>query len=158
MNAIRIERVDGPTDEVRALIAELDRTLAAHYEEVQRHGLTLDGIFQPHVRFFVTRLNGAAMGCGGVALFPDFAEVKRMFVRDAARGKGLGQAVLARIEQETRAAGLALLRLETGTFSPEAIRLYERAGFRTCGPFGDYLKLPEVAIATSVFMEKWLGR
>jgi RNA polymerase sigma-70 factor (ECF subfamily) len=48
-----------------------------------------------------------------VAFFADFAEVKRMYVRDIARGRGVAQAVLARIEAEARKAGLALLRLES---------------------------------------------
>src|SRR5277367_5211261 len=100
-----------PTDAVRTLISELDATLSAEYPPEQRHGLALDAIFQPHVRFFVARLDGEAVGCGGVALFPDFAEVKRMYVRDVARGRGVAQALLARIESEARSAGLAVVRL-----------------------------------------------
>ena len=87
-----IEQVSGATDEVRALIAELDETLSAEYPPEQRHGLALDAIFQPHLRFFLARLDGEAVGCGGVALFADFAEVKRMYVRDPARGKGVAPA------------------------------------------------------------------
>src|SRR6478672_6150315 len=91
---IVVEAVPPATDEVRELISELDRTLSAEYSPEQRHGLALDAIFQPHIRFFLARLSGKAVGCGGVALFPDFAEVKRMYVRDAARGKGVAQALL----------------------------------------------------------------
>src|SRR5580692_11457089 len=106
---IQIEAVPAATDEVRVLIGELDRTLAAEYPPEQRHGLALDAIFQPNIRFFVARLKGTAVGCGGVALFADFAEVKRMYVRDNTRGRGVAQALLARIEMEARAAGLAVL-------------------------------------------------
>ena len=126
---IRIKSAPVATHEVRTLIAELDRVLSAEYPREQRHGLELEAIFQPHVRFFVARLNGEAVGCGGVALFADFAEVKRMYVRDDARGKGVAQALLARIEMEVRAARLAVLRLETGERQEAAIRLYMRAGF-----------------------------
>src|SRR6476620_6469137 len=81
---IVVEAVPVATDEVRELISELDRTLSAEYSPEQRHGLALDAIFQPHMRFFVACLGAEAVGGGGVALFPDFAEVKRMYVRDAA--------------------------------------------------------------------------
>lgn len=154
---ILIESVQSPTDEVGALIGELDQTLSAEYPPEQRHGLAPDAIFQPRIRFFVARLDGEAVGCGGVALFDDFAEVKRMYVRDAARGRGVAQALLARIEEEARAAGLTILRLETGDEQHAAMRLYMRAGFQRCAVFGDYATMPPKAIATSVFFEKRLS-
>jgi putative acetyltransferase len=154
---VRIELAPSPTDEVRSLIDELEAVLAAEYPPEQQHGLSLDAIFQPHVRFFLARRHGAAVGCSGVALFPDFAEVKRMYVRDAARGQGIVNAILARIEAEVRTAGLSLLRLETGTRQIAAMRLYARMGFRECAVFGDYARMAPEAIATSVFMEKRLG-
>jgi putative acetyltransferase len=153
---ITIELAPSATDEVRALIGELDRELAGEYSAEQRHGLTLDAIFQPHVRFFLARLDGAAVGCGGVAFCADFAEVKRMYVRDAARGRGVGQALLTRIEAEARQAGFTLLRLETGDRQLAAIQLYTRAGFQLCPAFGVYATMAPQAIVTSVFMEKRL--
>jgi putative acetyltransferase len=142
---------------VRALIGELDAYLAGKYAPDQQHGLALDALFAPHVRFFVARLDGDAVGCGGVALFDDFAEVKRMYVREAARGRGVAQALLARIEAEARAAGITSLTLETGVHQAEAIRLYERAGFRPCPVFGAYATLEADAIATSLFYAKELA-
>src|ERR1700753_926009 len=85
-DTVRIEIVPTATEEVRALVDELEILLSAAYSPEQRHGLSLDAIFQPHIRFFLARLRGAAVGCGGVALFSGFAEVKRMYVREAARG------------------------------------------------------------------------
>jgi len=108
-----IEVVAAATEEVRALIGELDQVLSEGYPPEQRHAISIDAIFQPHVRFFLARLGATAVGCGGVALFADFAEVKRMYVRETARGRGVADALLARIEGETREAGLAVLRLET---------------------------------------------
>ncbi len=151
-----IEPVATATDDLRALIGELDQVLAAEYLPEQRHGLALAALFQPHIRFFVARLNGAAVGCGGVALFGDFAEVKRMYVREPARGRGVAQALLTRIETEARAAGCAVLRLETGERQAAALKFYARAGFRPCAAFGDYLAMRPEAFATSVFMEKRL--
>ena len=98
-----------------------------------------------------------SVGCGGVALFETFAEVKRMYVRDEVRGRGVGWALLTRIESEAKGGGLDLLRLETGTRQFAAMRLYERAGFRPCEAFGEYASMAPEAIATSVFLEKRLG-
>jgi putative acetyltransferase len=151
---VRIEAAPTATDEVRALVGELETVLAAEYPPEQRHGLSLDAIFQPHVRFFLARLRGAAVGCGRLALFPDYAEVKRMYVRDSARGQGVADAILARIEAEVRSAGLSVLRLETGERQVAAMRLYARAGFRECPAFGAYASMAQQALATSVFFEK----
>jgi putative acetyltransferase len=145
------------TEEVRVLVGELEDVLSAEYAPEQRHGLDLEAIFQPHVRFFVAVLDGAPVGCGGIALFEDFAEVKRMYVRPAARGRGVAQALLARIEAEARAAGLPLLRLETGDKQHAALRMYRRWGFTECPAFGVYADMEPYAIATSVFLEKCVG-
>jgi putative acetyltransferase len=154
---VDIELVATATHDVRALIGELDQVLAAEYLPEQRHGLALEALFQPHLRFFVARLNGAAVGCGGVALFDDFAEVKRMYVRETVRGRGVAQALLARIETEASAAGFVVLRLETGDRQAAALRFYARAGFTRCAAFGDYVSMQPQAITTSVFMEKRLS-
>ena len=156
-NEVKIEVALAATDEVRQLIGELENVLAEEYPPQQRHGLAIDAIFQPQVRFFLARRQGAAVGCGGVALFPDYAEVKRMYVRPSARGQGVADAILARIEEEARSAGRSVLRLETGDRQIAAMRLYVREGFRECPPFGDYAKKPPEEIAASVFFEKRIG-
>jgi putative acetyltransferase len=156
-DGVRIEAAPIATEEVRALVGELETVLSAEYPPEQRHGLALDAIFQPHIRFFVARLRGAAVGCGGVALFSDYAEVKRMYVRDVARRQGVADAILARIEEEVRGAGLSLLRLETGERQIAAMRFYARAGFRRCPAFGGYALMEPQAIAASVFLEKQIG-
>jgi putative acetyltransferase len=154
---VHIELAPGATEDVRALVEELETVLAAEYPPEQRHGLALDALFQPHIRFFLARLHGQAVGCGGVALFDDFAEVKRMYVRDAARRRGVAAALLARLEEEARDAGLSWLRLETGEHQVAAMQLYARAGFRRCRVFGDYAQMTPQSIATSVFFEKRIG-
>lgn len=153
---ITVELVTQPTDDVRALVGELEAILSADYPPEQRHGLSLDAIFQPHVRFFVACTDGAAVGCAGVALFDGFAEVKRMYVRDRARGSGAAPALLAQLESTAREAGHSVLKLETGTKQAAAIRFYERSGFRSCGVFGDYVTKPAHSISTSLFFEKAL--
>jgi len=153
---ITIERVTTPTNDVRALISELEQVLGAEYPPEQRHGLPLDAIFQPHIQFFVAHGDTGAVGCGGVALFADLAELKRMYVRPAARGQGVAEALLARIEAAVRAAGLARLCLETGDRQLAALRVYARSGFSRCAAFGDYAAMPPEATVASVFFEKYL--
>lgn len=153
-----VERIDRPSDEARALLAELDAELGANYTAEQRHALTIERVFAPHVAFFIVRLSGAAVGCGGVAFDDGFAELKRMYVRPALRGKGVVQVLIARLETEAAARGYARVTLETGDAQHAAIRAYERAGFARCAAFGAYAALPAHAIIRSVFMEKRLAR
>ena len=156
MSDSTVQIVNAPTPDVAALIGELNDELGALYTPEQRHGLALDAIFQPHVRFFLAWREGRAIGCGGVALFEGFAELKRMYVRPEMRGQGVADALVARLAAETLASGRSLLRLETGTHSLAAIRFYDRLGFRYCDPFAPYAAMPPAAIIASVFMEKRL--
>lgn len=155
---IAIERVIAPTADAAALVAELDTALGAAYAPEGRHGLPLDALFAPHVRFFIARLDGAAAGCGGVALFDGYAELKRMYVRPGARGHGVAQALLTYIETTALQAGVPMARLETGVHQHAALRLYERAGYVRCAAFGEYRSMPPEAVATSLFYEKPLLR
>lgn len=152
-----MERVKSASADLRALLGALDAELAQHYAPEQQHGLALEALFQPRIRFYIARANGEAVGCGGVALFADFAELKRMYVRDAARGQGIADAIVKRLTEEAVAAGLSLLRLETGTQQHAAMRFYRRCGFAPCAAFEPYASMPANAIATSVFLEKHIG-
>ena len=53
---ITVELVAAATNDVRALVGELDQVLSAQYTPEQRHGLALDAIFAPNIRFFLARL------------------------------------------------------------------------------------------------------
>jgi putative acetyltransferase len=154
---VKLEQVESPTDSVRLLIGELDAELNGEYAPQQRHGLSLDKIFQPNVMFFIAHLDGRPVGCGGVAFEDGFAEVKRMYVRPTSRGKGIAQAILARLESEARKQGTKRLTLETGDAQQSAMRFYERAGFTRCGAFGAYLTMQSDAIERSVFFERRIG-
>jgi putative acetyltransferase len=150
---IEIAAVSSPTEEVRLLIGELNEEMGALYPPEQRHGLALEAIFQPHIHFFVARQDGVAVGCGGVALFSDFAEVKRMYVRADARGRGVADAIMARLVAVTHEAGLCVLRLETGIRSFPALSFYRRSGFSDCDAFAPYSSLPPQEVAGSAFLE-----
>ncbi|NOT42780.1 MAG: GNAT family N-acetyltransferase [Alphaproteobacteria bacterium] len=154
---ISIERTTHPTNDAHALIEELEAELSEGYEAHQRHGLSVEKVFQPHIAFFIARAGGDAVGCGGVAFDDGFAEVKRMYVRRSARGTGVAQAVLARLEQEARAKGYGRLMLETGDTLTAAMRLYEREGFHACEAFGPYRAMRREQIERSRFFEKVLS-
>ena len=113
--------------------------------------LDIDALTAPHIAFFVARREGEVLGTAALADKQSYGEVKSMFVSDAARGLGVGAALLDRLEAEARARGLPALMLETGNLLHAAHRLYARAGFTPRGPFGDY---PNAA--SSLFMEKRL--
>ena len=117
------------------------------------HLLDVASLLAPNVRFFIARLDGAAVGCAALVSGDDSSgELKRMFVADAARGNGVARALLARIEAAAREAGLSTLLLETGVLNAAAIGLYRACGYRDRGVFGDY---EENGI--SMFMETALG-
>jgi GNAT superfamily N-acetyltransferase len=143
------ERADTP--DARALVEALEAELAAVYPAESRHGYAVDKLLARGVRFFVVRVDGVPAACGGVELAGHHAELKRMFVLPAQRGRGLSRALIDRLEGVARAGGARVLRLETGVHQREALGLYERAGFRKIAPFPPYFEDP-----LSVCMEKIL--
>ncbi|WP_458078663.1 GNAT family N-acetyltransferase [Streptomyces sp. EMB26] len=66
------------------------------------------------------------------------AELKRMYVVEEMRGRGLARRILAALEEDARVAGRVRMVLETGTKQPEAIALYTSSGYEPCEKFGYY--------------------
>lgn len=148
---IALERPDRP--EVVSLVDELDAYQKPLYPAESHHGIDIEALGQPEVLFAVVRsAAGAAIGCGAVVLGAEYGEIKRMFVRPQHRGQGISKALLAFLEAEASAKGCTLLMLETGVSQPEALGLYERAGYVRRGPFGNYTEDP-----LSIFMYKRVG-
>src|SRR5215510_13668837 len=142
--AFEIVAVSPDSVEAAALIAELDQHLGAHgYPQASQHGYSIEKLLREGVAFFVLRCGGVAAGCGGVELYgTEYAELKRMYVRPAHRGLGIGRAILDYLSEYARRHGAALLRLETGIHQEAAIALYESFGFRRRAPFGEYREDP----------------
>ncbi|NUW40648.1 GNAT family N-acetyltransferase [Nonomuraea rhodomycinica] len=98
-------------------------------------------------------VGGQAVGCAGLQpLEPGVGEVKRMYVRPAARGRGLSRRLLTEVEAMAGERGIHTLRLETGRLFTEAIGLYTAAGYVRIPRFGPY-----AGCAESVCFEKRLG-
>jgi putative acetyltransferase len=133
------------------LLTELDAYLAKlPYPQESRHAFSIDKLLQEGVAFFVLRYEDQPAGCGGLKLFAgDYGEVKRMYVRPAYRGRGMGKAILNHLAAHARSHALEVLRLETGIYQTEAIQLYEGWGFERRPPFGEYRVDP-----LSVYLEK----
>lgn len=136
---------------------ELDREdvsalLAHHFAEMRGnsppeacHVLPSAGLAEPDITFWSVREGGRLLGVGALkALSSDHGEIKSMRTAPEALGRGVGTAMLRHIEQEALRRGYRRLSLETGSTAPFAAarRLYERAGFTRCGPFGGYLETP----------------
>lgn len=151
MNRIFIALADPAEPSVRILIDELDQYMIPLYPAESNHLLDIETLRQPQMRFFSAKVNDDVMGCGGCWLHEGYADIKRVYVSPKARGLGLAKKLMQRIEDEARATGRAIVRLETGIHQPEAIGLYRVLGYVDRGPFGDYAEDPY-----SVFMEKAL--
>ncbi len=114
--------------------------------------LDVSELERPGVTVFVARLDGDAVGMAALVDAADgSAELKRLFVDDAARGRGLAKSLLAAVEQRARETGVGVVRLETGPESHAALALYEKSGYRHIPLFGEY-----VGATASVCMEKVL--
>lgn len=138
------------------LIARHAAESAAHYPSESNHNQDGAALAAQGAMMFAGRMaqGGPVLAMGGYKIFaPGEAEVKSMHVADAARGQGVGAHILGLILDHARAAGVARLWLETGSLqaSAAARRLYEKAGFIYCPPFGPYRPDP-----MSVFMTRAL--
>src|SRR5687767_10439249 len=139
-------------DDVRLAVDRLDSPqgaslVAAHLAEMQRRygaedewdGLVPDQLAPPHGTFLIAWADDQAVGCGGLRRIDDTTgEIKRMFVADSARRRGIARAVLVELEKAARDLGYERLILETGTLQPEAIGLYESHGYEQIEPYGIY--------------------
>lgn len=153
--SISSEPVDHPG--VADLFAAADAYGLSIYAPENYHALDAAEFARDDVTLLVARTDdGEAAGMAALVEVhePDgtgFGELKRMFVHDAARGTGVGRALLDAVIALARDRGIRTLRLETGEPQADALRLYERAGFVRIPPFGEYVTDP-----TSICMEKAL--
>ena len=147
----------GPDDlrgpEIAALLqAHLDQMAASSPPE-SRHALDLDGLRAPDVTFWSAWRDETLLGCGALKeIEAAHGEIKSMHTQRAARGQGIGAAILAVILEEARRRAYTRLSLETGSmveFAP-AHRLYERHGFEYCRPFAGYREDPNSVFMTLV--------
>lgn len=136
-----------PLDETKELLREYPASVpvpleAADYEQWLE---TLPGPYSPpHGALLVARADGAAAGCVCLrGLDGETGEIKRMYVREAFRGKGIARALVTECIDLGRAAGYDRLRLDTHSTMTPARTLYESFGFVEIPPYWDH-PIPDV--------------
>lgn len=133
------------------LIADLQQVYLDRYGEVDITPVDPAQFAAPLGHFVVGYVDEVPVACGGWrahdvaehSLRPGDAEIKRMYVVDAMRGRGLAPVVLKSLEAAARAAGRTRMVLETGLRQPEAIGLYRANGYARIDNFGVYRHHPE---------------
>lgn len=131
------------------LVEEVQQEYVVRYGEIDRGPADPSEFDPPTGLFLVVLHDGEPVATGGYRRWrygfgeEPTAELKRMFVRSSARGRGLSKVVLAELERRLREAGVARVVLETGTKQPEAIGLYASSGYEPVTGFGHYQDAPE---------------
>jgi putative acetyltransferase len=128
--------------DVRALLEEHFERMRAGSPPEACHVLPIEGLRDPAVRLLSIRdEKGCLLGIGALKdIGSGHGELKSMRTHDDALGRGVGKAMLDRLMAMAWDAGMKRLSCETGNSSmfAAANRLYEKAGFVRCEPFGDY--------------------
>jgi GNAT superfamily N-acetyltransferase len=151
MENLTITAVDVRCADAVGLIAGLDAELRPRYPDVDGRYAAANALAD-HTTFLVGYIAGQPIACGAFRpMDSEAAEIKRMFVQPAWRGRGVARRLLAELERLARAAGHSVARLETGIDLHNAVRLYEAAGYRRIAKYGIY-----AGNADSVCFEKAL--
>lgn len=141
----------GDIRDIRALFREYAASLefSLDFQGFEEELASLPGAYAPPTgRLLLARVDGVAAGCVGLRRIGEgVAEMKRLFVRPAHAGTGLGRRLAAAIIDEARRAGYATIKLDTMPSMRAAIRLYQSLGFRDIAPYR------ENPIAGARFME-----
>ncbi len=146
---IKLLRTDSDNADFRELVALLDADLAIR--DGAEHGFyaqynKIDKIRETVVAY----KNDRAVGCGAFKEYsPGVAEIKRMYVRENMRGRGIAGKILNELEAWAKELIFSECILETGLKQPEAIRLYRKSGYETIPNYGQY-----AGVENSVCMRK----
>ncbi len=146
---INLLRTDSDNADFRELVALLDADLAIRdgaehlfYAQFNK----IDKIREVVVAY----QNEVAVGCGALKEYePKTAEIKRMYVREENRGKGIAGKILAELEMWAKELNFSECVLETGLKQPEAIALYRKSGYENTPNYGQY-----AGVENSVCMRK----
>ena len=147
---LRIECVAITDAAAQALIDEVQAEYVERYGGPDETPLHPEMFEKPDGAFFVGYLGDVPVAMGGWRSRPDVrrlggdgtAEIKRMYVARAGRRMGLARALLAHLERTAAEGGADTMVLETGVAQPEAIALYESAGYVPVEKFGHYAGSP----------------
>jgi len=151
-NMIIIKRTNSEDKDFHAMVKLLDKDLQDRYGALQDYYSRFNSI-QNLPTVVVAYFNEEPVGCGCFKQFDDgFVEVKRMYVSNEQRGKGIGAAILAELEKWAAELKVGSMVLETGDNQPEAIHLYGKMGYIVITNYGQYS-----GMETSICMKKELN-
>ena len=141
---LSIRRVWLDNVDVELLISQLNLDLYSRYPEPDALVFSLEtaDILDGVGALLMAELDGEPVGCGAFRVMDDVpgsAEIKRMYVTLAGRGKKIGPALLAELERMAADLGVRRFALETGPRQPEAMRIFETAGYVVCEPWGQFV-------------------
>ena len=143
-------------EEARTIFQEYAESLGADpcLQDFAEELATLPGVYaRPGGRLLLAMVTDQVAGCAALRSLDDATgEVKRVYVRPAFRGLGLGRMLAQAILDESRAAGYRRVRLDTLPTMVRARELYRELGFRQIAPYGQH------PIAGAVFLELELDR
>lgn len=143
MDKINLKRTTSADADFQSLVTELNADLR------KRNGNIMDSYEQHNVivkldTVVVAYLQGTQVGCGCFKLYDqDSVELKRMFVQERARGKGISKMILAALEEWALELGFKYTVLETGLKQLEAQGLYQKAGYAEIEKYGPYVELED---------------
>ena len=142
-------RTNSENTDFQKLVAALDAEL--RIRDGEDHAFYAQFNKTNQIRYvIVAYLDGVPVGCGALKEFaPDTMEVKRMFVAEEHRGKGIASRILSGLEDWARELHYTACVLETGQKQPEAIALYIKSGYHAIPNYGQYAH-----IINSVCFEK----
>lgn len=124
------------------------------YQPEHMFGLHPNEERDPRLHFFVIREGENTVGCGALRILDqETGELKRMYVREAYRRRGISRLLLKHLEETAQSLGITCMRLETGPEQVEALALYESGGYTYIPPYGEYANSP-----VSVCMQKVLQK
>ncbi|MDR1258126.1 MAG: GNAT family N-acetyltransferase [Tannerellaceae bacterium] len=142
MPAIIIKRTNPEDKDFRRLVLLLDDYLDG--SDKAAHSLCEPFNRTDTIRYaLVACMDGEAVGCGAIREYsPGTMEIKRMFVREDQRRKGVASSILSELEKWAKELGFTRCILETGEKLPQAISLYRKKGYSVIANYGQYECLP----------------
>lgn len=151
---MRFEYTDTVSPDFILLCGELDHSLNAQVGgEENRSEYIKHNQLKDIKDVIVVYDNDIPVGCASFKRFDEeCAEVKRVFLREDYRGKGISKKIMELIETYAKEKGFQYLIVETGKHMTTAVNLYQSIGFQTIPNYGPYKDM-----AGSVCMKKQIS-
>lgn len=137
---VSVKRTSANDPDFRQLVELLDKDLWRRYPDTQDF-FTPFNVIKEDGKVVVAYVDGSPAGCGCFRGMDDrkTVEIKRMYVKDEVRGKGIGKRIVGELEAWALEEGKTRAVLETGRNQPEAVALYKKLGYEETERYGPYV-------------------